>query len=43
VLSDQQGDPATLDKIYVKSPISGAAIPLSTLVTVDTSHVGALS
>ncbi len=43
VLPDQQGDPATLNKIYIKSPISGAAIPLSTLVTVDTSHVGALS
>jgi hydrophobe/amphiphile efflux-1 (HAE1) family protein len=38
-----QGDPATLDKIYIKSPISGAAVPLSTLVTVDTKHVGALS
>jgi HAE1 family hydrophobic/amphiphilic exporter-1 len=25
VLPDEQGDPATLDKIYIKSPITGAA------------------
>ncbi|MBB3769929.1 hydrophobe/amphiphile efflux-1 (HAE1) family protein [Angulomicrobium tetraedrale] len=33
----------SLDQIYVKSPISGQAIPLSTLVTIDSKTVGPLS
>jgi hydrophobe/amphiphile efflux-1 (HAE1) family protein len=38
-----QGDPATLDQIYLKSPVSGISVPLSTLVTVDDTQVGPLS
>jgi hydrophobe/amphiphile efflux-1 (HAE1) family protein len=37
-----QGSPSTLDRIYVKSPLTGAAVPLSTLVTVDNTRVGPL-
>jgi hydrophobe/amphiphile efflux-1 (HAE1) family protein len=37
-----QGLPSTLDRIYVKSPLTGAAVPLSTLVTVNTTKVGPL-
>jgi hydrophobe/amphiphile efflux-1 (HAE1) family protein len=38
-----QTDPNTLDKIYVKSPITGQQVPLSTFVKFDTSHVTYLS
>jgi HAE1 family hydrophobic/amphiphilic exporter-1 len=38
-----QGSFDSLDRLYVKSPLTGAAVPLSTLVTVDTTEVGALS
>jgi len=38
-----QGTFTSLDKLYVKSPLTGAAVPLSTLVTVDATPVGALS
>ncbi|CAM5220232.1 HAE1 family hydrophobic/amphiphilic exporter-1 OS=Castellaniella defragrans OX=75697 GN=HNR28_001219 PE=4 SV=1 [Castellaniella defragrans] len=34
---------ASLDRIYVKSPLTGAAVPLSALVRVDTTKVGSLS
>ena len=34
---------ASLDRIYVKSPLTGAAVPLSALVRVDTAKVGPLS
>ncbi len=37
-----QGLPSTLDRIYVKSPLTGAAVPLSTLVTADTAKIGPL-
>ena len=40
---DLQGAQSTLDRIYVKSPLTGAAVPLSTLVTVDNTQVGPLS
>jgi hydrophobe/amphiphile efflux-1 (HAE1) family protein len=43
VSPDLQGRLSTLDRIYVKSPLTGAAVPLSTLVTVDTTHVGPLA
>jgi HAE1 family hydrophobic/amphiphilic exporter-1 len=43
ILPELQKDLATLDRLYVKSPLTGAAVPLSTLVSVDTSQVGALS
>ena len=38
-----QGAQSTLDRIYLKSPLTGAAVPLSTLVTVDNTQVGPLS
>jgi multidrug efflux pump subunit AcrB len=38
-----QGDPATLDKIYVKAPTSGRQIPLSAFVHLDTSKTNYLS
>jgi multidrug efflux pump subunit AcrB len=34
---------ASLGRIYVKSPLTGAAVPLSSLVTVDSTKVGPLS
>ena len=40
---DQQRDLTSLDRLYVKSPLTGAAVPLSTLVEVDSSKVGQLS
>ena len=40
---DLQGLQSTLDRIYVKSPLNGAAVPLSSLVTVDNTQVGPLS
>ena len=38
-----RGDLASLDRLYVKSPLTGGAVPLSTLVDVDPSKVGPLS
>jgi HAE1 family hydrophobic/amphiphilic exporter-1 len=38
-----QGTLVSLDRLYVKSPLTGAAVPLSTLVTVDPTPVGTLS
>jgi hydrophobic/amphiphilic exporter-1 (mainly G- bacteria), HAE1 family len=38
-----QGDPNTLNKIYIKSPVTGQQVPLSTFVHYDTHHVGYLS
>jgi hydrophobe/amphiphile efflux-1 (HAE1) family protein len=43
ILPDQQKDLASLDRLYIKSPLTGAAVPLSTLVDIDTSKVGPLS
>jgi HAE1 family hydrophobic/amphiphilic exporter-1 len=34
---------ASLDRIYVKSPLTASVLPLSALVTVDTTKVGPLS
>ncbi len=34
---------ASLDRIYVKSPLTGEAVPLSVLVNIDRSKVGPLS
>ncbi len=42
VKPELQGLPSTLDRIYIKSPLTGAAVPLSTLVTVDSTKVGPL-
>jgi hydrophobic/amphiphilic exporter-1 (mainly G- bacteria), HAE1 family len=38
-----QSDPQTLSRIYVKSPVNGQMIPLSTFVKFDTEHVTFLS
>jgi hydrophobe/amphiphile efflux-1 (HAE1) family protein len=38
-----QGDPATLDKIYIKSPLTGNQVPLSAFVHFDTVPVNYLS
>jgi hydrophobe/amphiphile efflux-1 (HAE1) family protein len=43
ILPELQGSLASLDRLYVKSPLTGGAIPLSALVDVDTSKVGPLS
>jgi hydrophobe/amphiphile efflux-1 (HAE1) family protein len=43
ILPDQQQDIATLDRIYVKSPLTGGAVPLSSLVDVDSGKTGPLS
>ncbi len=38
-----QGDLTTLQKIYLKSPLTGAMVPLSTFVHYDMSHVTTLA
>jgi hydrophobic/amphiphilic exporter-1 (mainly G- bacteria), HAE1 family len=38
-----QGDPATLDKIFIKSPVTGGPVPLSTFAHYDTSKPADLS
>ncbi len=38
-----QADPHTLDKLYVKSPVTGQQVPLSTFARFDTQHVTYLS
>ena len=38
-----QGDPAALDKIYVKSPTTNSQVPLSTFVRLDTTKTNYLS
>jgi len=38
-----QADPATLQKIYIRAPTTGAMVPLSTFVRYDTHHVTFLS
>ncbi len=43
LLPGLQSDPQTLSKIYIKSPITGQMVPLSTFVRYDTQHVTALS
>jgi HAE1 family hydrophobic/amphiphilic exporter-1 len=43
ILPDQQKDLATLDRLYVKSPLTGQPVPLSTLVEIDSNKVGPLS
>jgi hydrophobe/amphiphile efflux-1 (HAE1) family protein len=42
VMPELQGLQSTLGSIYVKSPLTGAAVPLSTLVNVDNTKVGPL-
>ena len=42
ILPELQKDISTLDRLYVKSPLTGGAVPLSALVTVDSKGVGPL-
>jgi multidrug efflux pump subunit AcrB len=43
ITPELKGNLAALDRIYIKSPLNGAAVPLSSLVTIDSSKVGPLS
>ncbi|MBV8536986.1 MAG: efflux RND transporter permease subunit, partial [Alphaproteobacteria bacterium] len=43
ILPELQKDPHTVDRLYVKSPLTGGAVPLSTLVNFDSNVVGPLS
>jgi hydrophobe/amphiphile efflux-1 (HAE1) family protein len=43
ILPELQRDPSALNQIYVKAPLTGQLIPLSTLVSFDTNAVGPLS
>ncbi len=38
-----QADPATLNKLYLKSPLTGQMVPLSAMTKYDTQHVTYLS
>ena len=38
-----QSDPGTLNRLYVKSPVTGQQVPLSAFARFDTQHVGFLS
>jgi HAE1 family hydrophobic/amphiphilic exporter-1 len=40
---DQQHNRASLERIYVRSPLTGAAVPLSTLIDTDSQKIGPLS
>jgi multidrug efflux pump subunit AcrB len=42
-LPSLQENAAVLDQIYVKAPTNGQAVPLSTLVSIDTNQTGPLS
>jgi HAE1 family hydrophobic/amphiphilic exporter-1 len=43
ILPELQKDLTTLNRLYVKSPLTGGAVPLSSLVDVDSSKIGMLS
>jgi hydrophobe/amphiphile efflux-1 (HAE1) family protein len=43
ILPELQKSTDSLDRIYVKSPLTGGAVPLSSLVNVETKQVGPLS
>ena len=43
ILPELQQDIVSLNRLYVKSPLTGAAVPLSALVDIDSSKVGPLS
>jgi hydrophobe/amphiphile efflux-1 (HAE1) family protein len=42
ILPELQKDLSTLDRIYVKSPLTGGAVPLSALVNIDSNGIGPL-
>lgn len=43
VSSELQTDPATFDKIFLKSPLTGGQVPLSSVITFDTNTTKSLS
>jgi hypothetical protein len=43
ILPELQTSLASLERIYVKSPLTGAAVPLSALVDTDSNATGPLS
>jgi hydrophobe/amphiphile efflux-1 (HAE1) family protein len=43
ILPELQGSLASLDRLYVKSPLTGGTVPLSALVDIDSNKVGPLS
>jgi HAE1 family hydrophobic/amphiphilic exporter-1 len=43
ILPEQQKDLASLNLLYIKSPLTGRAVPLSNLVDVDSGKAGPLS
>jgi len=42
ILPELQKDLSTLDRLYIKSPLTGGAVPLSALISVDSNGVGPL-
>jgi HAE1 family hydrophobic/amphiphilic exporter-1 len=42
ILPELQASLASLDRLYIKSPLTGAPVPLSNLVTIDSGKVGPL-
>jgi hydrophobe/amphiphile efflux-1 (HAE1) family protein len=42
ILPELQHTTDSLDRIYLKSPLTGGTVPLSSLVNIDTRHVGPL-
>ncbi|HTZ03468.1 MAG TPA: efflux RND transporter permease subunit [Xanthobacteraceae bacterium] len=42
LLPSLQETAKTLDEIYIKAPTTGQLIPLSTVASIDTSHIGSL-
>ncbi len=42
ILPELQKDLSTLDRLYVKSPLTGGAVPLSALVDIDSNGIGPL-
>jgi hydrophobic/amphiphilic exporter-1 (mainly G- bacteria), HAE1 family len=43
ITPELQSDPKTLNKLYIKSPLTGQQVPLSTFAHFDTEHVSLLS
>jgi HAE1 family hydrophobic/amphiphilic exporter-1 len=43
ITPELQSDPNTLNKLYIKSPVTGQQVPLSTFAHFDTQHVSLLS
>ncbi len=43
ITPELQSDPNTLNRLYIKSPVTGQQVPLSTFVKFDTQHVAFLS